>query len=578
MADEVRKGRARRARRGFLLACAGAATLLVAQGAAQAAPTPAPTTAPARARPNFIVIMADDLGFSDLGAYGGEVATPNLDGLASNGVRFDNFYNLSRCSPSRASLLTGRYAHRVNMGENGTSLSKEVPTVAEELRRAGYATSMVGKWHLSAAVELPDREEHLKWLNHQGRQDRDFADLSTYPAARGFERHYGPVWGVVDYYDPFSLVDGFTPIRAVSKDYYITDALSDRAVRDVEGFAKGDRPFMMYLAYTAPHWPLHAPEAVIQKYLDRYKDGWSALQKARYERQVALGLVDPKTTPLAPLNGKYVNQDDLAWNDLTPEQRQIEVRKMATHAAMIEIMDAGVGRLIEALKATGQYDNTVILFASDNGASPEVVAQPGYDRPSETRDGRKIQYGRFQTGIGQETTMAGIGAYWANAANTPWRQWKVEAYDGGVHSPFFVSWPKLGDQAAGRRVAGFAHVIDVTPTLLDLAGVAPDPKVAAPMDGVSVAPALRGGELERKSPLFFEHEGARAIISGKWKLVSAAPGRRSPAYSRWELYDLSTDRSETRDVSADHPAVAAQLAAQWSAWARDVGATPRREP
>ena len=537
---------------------------------------------PADDRPNFLVIMADDLGYSDIGAYGGEIATPNLDRLAGEGLSFTNFYNLARCSPSRASLLTGRYPHRVGMGENGGSMSLGVRTVAQELRDGGYSTAMVGKWHLTCATPIADPVEHLKWINHQGYFDRDFGDRATYPAARGFETHYGLIWGVANYFDPFSLVEGSEPVRSVPKDYYITDALSERAARDVERLARADKPFFLYLAYTAPHWPLHAPEAAIAKYRGRYKAGWEQLRKERYARQVKLGLVDPKTMPLPALSGDWATAPGKPWDQLSDAERAAQAEKMAVHAAMIDVMDQGIGRVIAALKASGEYDNTVIIFLSDNGASPETMDgagyQPGYDRPSETRDGRRINYDTIQPAFGSETSMVGIGPYWANAANTPWRYWKAEAYDGGTHTPFLISWPKGLKRRAGGRVHDFGHVIDVTPTLYQLAGVRPRREGQPPIDGASLVPAFTGGRVNRAQPLFFEHEGSRAIIEDGWKLVARAPGPSSEVYAPWALYNLAQDRTETRDLSDAEPERAATLAGRWTEWLRAVNARQRREP
>jgi arylsulfatase len=535
---------------------------------------PANDSSVAGKRPNMIVILGDDIGYSDIGAFGGEVETPNIDALAKQSIQFSNFYNMSRCCPSRASLLTGRYPHPVNMAGNGTSLSREVPTVAEELRGAGYATTMVGKWHLTAAVPIEDEAEHLKWLNHQGHFDRDFGDRRTYPAARGFQRHYGIIWGIADYYDPFSLVENFEPVTSVPKDFYLTNALSDRAVSEVERLAKGSDPFMMYLAYTAAHWPLMAPEEVIQKYIPRFEKGWEQMRRDRYARQVRMGLIDPAVARLPALEGQYANNSAIAWARLTPEQRAIEVRKMATHAAMIEMMDRGIGRVIQALKDSGEYDNTVIVFTVDNGASPEIMNHAGYDRWSETRDGRKVAYGEFpDQKIGTELTMACIGAYWASAANTPWRYWKAESYQGGTHAPFLFSWPEQMKGREGSTIAEPAHIIDVTPTLLELAGVTPRVD-KAPIDGISLAGIFDGKTPPAERPLFFEHYGARGVIDGRWKLVSLAPGGERPDLN-WALYDLETDATETQDLRPLHPEIVARLDTLWMEWARDVGVPER---
>ncbi|MEG8040294.1 arylsulfatase [Sphingomonas sp. LR60] len=526
----------------------------------------------------MIVIMGDDIGYSDIGAFGGEIDTPNLDELARHSLKFSNFYNMSRCCPSRASLLTGRYPHRVNMGENGNSLSKDVPTVAEELRDAGYATTMIGKWHLTAAVPLKERTEQLKWLNHQAYRDRDFGDRTTYPAARGFEHHWGTIWGIDDYYDPFSLVDDFTPVETVPKGFYLTDAISDHAVGEVRRLGGGKQPFMMYVAYTAAHWPLMAPEKVIQKYLPRYVGGWERLRADRYARQVRLGLVDPAIDRVPALDRGYENNAGIAWSNLTAAERAVQVRKMATHAAMIDVMDQGIGRLIKALKASGQYENTVIMFLNDNGASPEIMTYADYDRWSETRDGRRVQYGEYPdvATIGGETTMAAIGSYWASAANTPFRWWKAEAYQGGTHTPFMMSWPGHMAHREGETVTDAAHVVDVTPTLLALGHVTPKAS-RAPIDGVSLEAALTGHAVTRQRPLFFEHEGSRAVIDGRWKLVARAPGPSSPVYRAWELYDLNIDRTETKDIAAINAAVVRRLETLWNEWAKEVGVRGRIE-
>ncbi|MBY9063599.1 arylsulfatase [Sphingomonas yunnanensis] len=568
-------------RSGVAVAASFACATAIAQPASPSTPSVVKAAVPlvrSAERPNMIVIMGDDIGYSDIGAFGGEIDTPNLDELARHSLKFSNFYNMSRCCPSRASLLTGRYPHRVNMGENGNSLAKDVPTVAEELRDAGYATTMIGKWHLTAAVPLKERTEQLKWLNHQAYRDRDFGDRTTYPAARGFEHHWGTIWGIDDYYDPFSLVDDFTPVQTVPKGFYLTDAISDHAVSEVRRLGGGTQPFMMYVAYTAAHWPLMAPEKVIQKYLPRYADGWERLRADRYARQISLGLIDPATNQVPALDKGYENNAGIAWSNLTAAERAVQVRKMATHAAMIDVMDQGIGRLIKALKDSGQYEKTVIMFLNDNGASPEIMTYADYDRWSETRDGRRVQYGEYPevAAIGGETTMATIGSYWASAANTPFRWWKAEAYQGGTHTPFMMSWPGHMGSREGMTVADAAHVVDVTPTLLALAHVTPRAS-RAPVDGVSLDGALKGRAVARQRPLFFEHEGSRAVIDGQWKLVARAPGPSSPVYRAWELYDLGNDRTETTDVAAQNAAVVRRLEGLWDGWAREVGVRARIE-
>ncbi|MGV3540807.1 MAG: sulfatase-like hydrolase/transferase, partial [Rufibacter sp.] len=321
-------------------------------------------------RPNIVIIMADDLGYSDVGCYGGEVQTPAIDALAQNGVRFTQFYNSSRCCPTRASMLTGLYPHQAGVGgmthDNGTPgyrgyLTENTVTIAELLRNAGYRTGMVGKWHVSQTEELKPKEEQLKWLAHQ-LDKPTFSPLSQYPTARGFEKYYGNIWGVVDFFDPFSLVNGTEPVKTVPKDYYHTAALGDSAVAYVDQFAKEGKPFFLYVAHTAPHWPLQALHEDIEKYEDAYKVGWEAIRNARYQKQLKLGLFDEKTTPLSPWMFP-----DKEW--ATNPDKEFDARAMAVHAAMIDRMDQTIAQLVQKLKQTGELDNTLIFFLSDNGTS-----------------------------------------------------------------------------------------------------------------------------------------------------------------------------------------------------------------
>jgi arylsulfatase len=517
-------------------------------------------------RPDIVVVLADDMGFSDLGCFGGEVRTPNVDALAAGGLRFTRFYNASRCCPTRASLLTGMYPHQVGLARNGRDLSRGAATLAELLRASGYRTAMAGKWHLSETAPLGGRADsprHLAWLNHQADHDRPFADVNTYPVARGFERHYGPVWGVVDYFDPFSLVDGTEPVRQVPEGFYLTDAITAKAVEYVREMARDDRPFFLYVAHCAPHWPLHARPEDLARYRDTYRDGWHALRAARYRRQVETGLIDPATHPLPPLTGRVPD-----WDSLDPPRREHEAALMAAHAAMVDRVDQGVGEVVRALKETGRYENTVIFVLSDNGASPERYTTPGFDRPSQTRDGRAIRYtGTFEPG--PETTWGYIGPGWASASNTPYRYWKAESFEGGCHTPLVAHWPAGLKAAPGSTTAAVGHVIDLTPTCLELAGAAYPERFAGhalkPLEGRSLVPALRGLPSPGRRTLYFEHEGGRAALDGDRKLVARAGGP-------WELYDLAHDATETRDLAAREPERVEELARLWEAWAARVGA------
>ncbi len=513
-------------------------------------------------RPNIVVIMADDMGFSDAGCYGGEIQTPNLDRLAAKGLRFTQFYNTARCCPTRASLLTGQYPHQVGLTINGRSSTRNGVTIAEALKETGYDTAMVGKWHLSKTPVLPDPEQHQIWLDHQYDPGQPFGPLDTYPVSRGFDKHYGVVWGVINFFDPFSLVDGLEPVKTVPKDYYFTDAISDKAVEYVESFQKSDRPFFLYMAHCAPHWPLHARPGDIAKYKDTYRDGWHKLRRDRYRRMIKMGLFKKDNTPLPP-----VQERDKKWSELSPEEKKFQSAKMSVHAAMVDSVDQSIGELLKTLERTGQLDNTIIFFLSDNGASPETPKKPGYDRTRETRDGRKVRYtGPFDPG--SETTYLGIGTAWASASNTPFRYWKKESFEGGCHTPMIVHWPTGLGVEGGSITDEVGHVMDVMPTCLELAGADYPSEYKGhkitPLMGKSLAPVLNGGKAAKREKLFFEHVGGRAVREGDWKLV-ALPRQK------WELYNLKTDRTEMTNLASKHPDRVKAMTRDWEEWARKVG-------
>jgi len=545
-------------RRQFLrTALAGSAAMLT---------SPAALSAKDRDRPNIVLIMTDDMGFSDVGCYGGEIRTPNLDRLAAGGLRFTQFYNCARCCPTRASLMTGQYQHKVGLAQNGRSLTRNGLTIAEALKPTGYSTAMVGKWHLSFTPVLKNARLHQKWLDHQHDPGRPFAPVETYPVNRGFDRHYGIIWGVVNHFDPFSLVDGTEPVATVPKDYHFTDAITDRAVEYVQDFGRSERPFFLYIAHTASHWPLHARPEDIAKYKDTYTDGWEKLRRDRYERQIKMGLFKESDTPLPP-----VQDGGMKWEKLSPEEKAFQARKMAVHAAMVDRVDQSTGRIIRALEAAGRMDNTLILFLSDNGASPEVPRRPGYDRTAQTRDGRPVKYRDIPLDeLGSERSYTGIGGPWASAVNTPFRYWKKESFEGGCHTPLIVHWPKGLKARPGTVTEQVGHVMDIMPTCLELAGAScPDEfkgHKLTPIDGKSLAPLLAGRERKRYDKLFFEHVKGRAVRMGDWKLVAYSNTSRT-----WELYDLARDRTETRNVAKEHPQRVEAMKAEWLAWAKRVG-------
>lgn len=519
-------------------------------------------------RPNILVILADDLGYSDLGCYGGEIHTPNLDALAKDGLRFSHFYNTSRSCPTRASLLTGLYQHQAGIGRmtfddhlpgyRGT-LSRDAVTIAEVLKKAGYGTCMLGKWHVA---ETPLRKDQRAWLNHQVYHDT-FSDLSNYPVNRGFDTHYGVIYGVVDYFDPFSLVEGEVPVKEVPKGYYITQALSDRAVKEINAYSEQDNPFFIYLAYTCPHWPLQALPEDINKYKDTYNVGWEDIRNERYERQKEMNLFAGAKDFLSErqFHDKWMENPHRKW----------DARAMAVHAAMVDRMDQGIGQIIKALKKNGQFDNTLILFLSDNGCSSEVCQDysPGEnDRPDMTRDGMEMVYPRNKEVLpGPETTYASLGPEWANVANTPFRYWKAKSYEGGICTPMIAHWPAGIKKNTGGITPEVGHVMDIMATCVDLAKATYPAKYKGhsiiPMEGMSLLPVFKTGHRMGHSYIGFEHFNERAFLSNDgWKIV--CPGR----IAKWELYNLNVDRSEKHNVAKLYPEKVLEMVKVYEKWAK----------
>ncbi|KAA8485312.1 arylsulfatase [Arcticibacter tournemirensis] len=527
--------------------------------------------------PNIIVILADDMGFSDAGCYGGEIHTPNIDFLAKNGVRYTQFYNTSRCCPTRASLLTGLYNQQAGIGKMTEAeeepgylgrLGENTVTLAEVLKSAGYQTAMSGKWHVSNTIVQKNPKDQLAWLNHQ-KDFGDFSPLDQYPTNRGFDRFFGTIWGVVDFFDPFSLVSGTTPIKDVPPDYYHTDAINDTAVAYINSFQKTDKPFFMYVAENAPHWPLQAKPEDIEKYKDTYKAGWDAIREARYKKMVGLGLIDPKTTKL-PAN----NKGEVSWEN-NPD-KEFDARAMAVHAAMIDRMDRGIGRIIDALRKTGKLDNTLIVFLSDNGASPENCAAygPGFDRPNMTRDGRPIVYAtKKQVLPGPQTSYASIGPRWARVANTPFKYAKAESYEGGVHTPMIAFWPKGITAKKGSFSGQVGHVMDFMNTFIEVSGAKYPAtfkgKSITPSQGISLVSSFTGKKSGGHVNLFNEHFGARYVRSGNWKMVSLSND------STWHLYDLDKDKSEVNDLAPANQARVKQMENLWKQWAKSNQVFPK---
>jgi arylsulfatase len=529
-------------------------------------------------RPNIILIMADDLGFSDLGCYGGEINTPNIDYMASNGIRFSSFYNTSRCCPTRASLLTGLYNQQAGIGEMTQDrslpgyrghLTENTVTIAEVLKAAGYRTGMTGKWHVSNTVVQENAESQLSWLNHQ-EEHPYFSPVEQYPTNRGFEKYFGNIWGVVDFFDPFSLVNGTAPVKAVPEGYYHTDAISDSTVAYIKEFSKTGNPFFLYVAETAPHWPLHALPEDIEKYKDTYKVGWDSIREKRYQNLVEMGMIDPAKSPLSP----RINSD-LSWKD-NPD-KDWDAMAMAVHAAMIDRMDQGIGRMIEALRETDELENTLMIFLSDNGASPEDAARygPGFDRPSETRNGEKIAYPVDKKIMpGPQKTFASIGQRWANVSNTPFRFAKSQSYEGGIRTPAVAFWPKgiTGNKGAISNQVG--HVMDFMSTFIEL-GQADYPeefegRAITPTQGMSLVPAFQGKQENVRDGLFNEHFGARYVRHDGWKLVARN-------HEEWHLYRINDDETELNDVSGKYPGKVKELKGMWQDWAMSNNVLPKEK-
>ncbi len=510
----------------------------------------APLFSAAAPKPNIILILADDMGFSDIGCYGSEITTPHLDSLAKGGVRFTNFYNGARCCPTRASMLSGLYAHQTGVGhmvDNGRELpgytgdlNRSCVTLAEALKSGGYQTRMVGKWHVTPVTKSKD----------------------NWPNQRGFDHFYGTIHGAGSYYDPVSLTEDNEPAK-VDKNFYYTDAIAAKATSYIEECASRREPFFLYTAFTAPHWPMHAAEPDIAKYRAIYRKGWDELRTERHARQVASGLLD-RRWPLAPRDAVVP-----AWAETPNKAWQVE--RMAVYAAMVTRLDQGIGSMIAALKKTKTLDNTLICFLSDNGGCAEELGRQmkALHVPKQTRDGAAMVVGNAPEKMpGPEDTYQSYGIGWANASNTPFRLYKHWVHEGGIATPFIAHWPGHITKP-GSLTNQPGHLVDLMTTFMD-ASKTTYPKTHAgnsilPMEGSSLLPVFQGKNTLSRRTLCWEHEGNRAIREGKHKLVSKRPGG-------WELYDLDQDRTELHDLSSAQPAVVARLASKYEDWAKRVGA------
>ena len=501
-------------------------------------------SAPSPAPPNIILILADDMGYSDIGCFGSEIQTPHLDKLASEGVRLSRFYNNARCCPSRAALLTGVYPHQAGVGamtdtdipipEYQGYFNEQTVTIADVLREAGYATYLSGKWHVG--------EEPAHW-----------------PLAHGFDRCFSLIQGAASYFDflPYrnerwppgnalTVVCDNEPVNLSDTTFYATDLYTDEALRLLDEH-DSEKPFFLYLSYTAPHWPLHALPEDIARYEGTYQAGWEAIRQTRYKRLQTLGLISPPTK-LSEKNP--ANRD---WSRLSQEEQRQEARLMTVYAAMIDRLDQNIGRLLDYLETSGQLGNTAIFFLSDNGGSTAGSLTGGnYGHP------------RFdpEATPGTPTSFTGYGKSWANVSNTPFRFFKTDTYEGGIASPFVAWYP---GHFKSNHIAGSAtHIVDLMPTIAELAGTNyPDTRngrAILPAEGTSLVSVLSGEDHLADRQLYFEHMGNSGIVEGNWKLVRSHQ-------QAWELYNLTEDRSETNNLATEFPDQLDALRRKYEQWA-----------
>ncbi len=518
-------------------------------------------------KPNILLILNDDMGFSDIGCYGGEIDTPHLDRLARRGLRFSQFYNSPRCSPSRASLLTGLHPHQTGIGiltyptgpeGYAGNLNDQCVTIAEALKPGGYRCYMSGKWHVASSLLEP---------------------TDTWPLQRGFDEFFGTIIGAGSFYNPNTLTRGNENIEQQAiedEEFFYTDAISDQAAQYIQDHAAEhpDSPFFQYVAYTAPHWPLHAHEEDIEKYKGRFNEGWDRLREDRMQRLIEMGLIDSAWE----LSGRDPSQPE--WEDA--DNKEWRLRCMEVYAAQVDRMDQGIGRIIKSLEDTQQLDNTLIIFLSDNGACAEDIPDDVVMEElvndlmiarSHTRAGEEVALGNIPEIMpGPENTYQSYGIAWANMSNSPFRLYKHWTHEGGVSTPVICHWPNgIKDDGGIRHTP--CQLPDIMATALAIAEVEyPNTFQGRPIlgpEGQSLVPVFLHDELPQR-PLFWEHEGNAAVRLGRWKLVRNYP-------SDWELYDMDEDRTETNDIASKHPDIVDNLNQQYNAWAQRCGVIPREK-
>ena len=510
-------------------------------------------------RPNVILILADDMGFADLGAMGSEIRTPHIDGMARRGAVLSAMYNCARCCPTRAALLTGVYPHKAGIGHMGADLGtpayqgflrQDTATIAERLRADGYRTLMAGKWHVGGDL----------WATRVASWRCGDPDRPT-PLQRGFDRFYGILDGVTHFFSPHCIFEDDHRVEVSPTDFYFTDAITDKAITMIEESTLREQPFFLYLAHAAPHWPMHAHEEDIARYDGVYAKGWDAIRTARHEEMLARGVLQH------PWAISARDPDAPPWRDA--RHRDWEAQRMAVYAAMVDRMDQSIGRVLHTLERLGQHQDTLVMFLSDNGGCAEFMAEDGWAKfmPGVHNDGRAITMGN-RPGMrpGGPLTYMSYDLPWANVSNAPFRLFKHWVHEGGISTPLVVQWPARMQQHHVAHAA--CHVVDILPTILEATGTPTaaalgDRTVQAP-DGESLLPLFQGRDWTRQQPIFWEHEGNCAVRAGNLKLV-----RRFNA--PWELYDMEVDRTELHDLAARNAPLVQRMARNFGDWALGAG-------
>ncbi len=487
-----------------------------------------------KSRPNVLIFLADDLGFSDIGCYGGEISTPNLDALASGGLRFTQFYNTARCWPTRSALLSGYYPQQIRMDPPKGRLPQWTRLLSHELKPAGYRAYHSGKWHVNGAPKI-------------------LAD-------GGFDKSYD-MTDQNRYFSPQNNHEDDRQLPPVPRGsgYYATTAIADHAIQCLKDHAQNhaSAPFFSYVAFISPHFPLHALKEDIDLYRDRFLEGWDVVRERRWNRLKEAGIVSCGLSARDPqFHPRYFKKEVLetlgpgeveascAWADLNPEQKRFQATKMAIHAAMVHRMDREIGRVLDQVRAMSALENTVVMFLSDNGADATIMVRgDGHDPSADP---------------GSAATFLCLGPGWASASNAPFRRHKVWVHEGGISTPLIVHWP-AGVRARGELRHTPGHVVDLLPTILELTGIAPISVDGPARPGRSLVPALAADVAVPHDFIYYHHEGNRALRMGDWKLVSYRENGDA-----WELYDLKTDRCEMRDVWSDQPQRARSMADRWS--------------